>query len=418
METKEKDDWTFKGADTRQLTHCYHDYPARMIPQIAAKLLDMFGKNAKLLFDPYCGTGTSLVEAKIRGINSIGTDLNPLACLIAKAKTTIPNLKELNKQISEFRKFSLTSKSLAFSSLPKIEGIKNLEFWFKPEVIEKLARLKNFINEIEDDSSRLFFQIAFSETVRESSNTRNNEFKLFRYKPEKLKNFSPDVFGIMISKLLRNRRGLGEFARIIDGDATKSRVKIYNFNSVIEIPEEYVSPSSVDIIITSPPYGDSRTTVAYGQYSRLSAAWLDMKEPEKTDRKLMGGQKAKKINKFPSAELNKTIDIIRQKDENRTLEVIAFYNDLFDSISNVSKVVKSGGYACYVIANRKVKNTLLPTDAAIRDFFRHFGFEHIDTFKRSIPNKRMALRNSPSNISGKIDNTMMQEFIVVMKKIA
>jgi len=46
------DDWTFNGADTRELTHCYHDYPARMIPQVAGKLLDLFGTHAECLFDP------------------------------------------------------------------------------------------------------------------------------------------------------------------------------------------------------------------------------------------------------------------------------------------------------------------------------------------------------------------------------
>ncbi|MCE7946438.1 MAG: hypothetical protein DYG88_03315 [Chloroflexi bacterium CFX4] len=56
------DDWTFSGAPTRNLTHCYHDYPARMIPQIAAKLLERFAAQPVRLFDPYCGTGTSLVE--------------------------------------------------------------------------------------------------------------------------------------------------------------------------------------------------------------------------------------------------------------------------------------------------------------------------------------------------------------------
>src|ERR1700687_5267434 len=80
-------DWTFNGASTRELTHSYHDYPARMIPQIAGKLLDKFAAlDAKLLFDPYCGTGTSLVEGLIRGLDVVGTDLNPLARLIARAK--------------------------------------------------------------------------------------------------------------------------------------------------------------------------------------------------------------------------------------------------------------------------------------------------------------------------------------------
>lgn len=71
-------DLDFSGCNTKLFTHGFHKYPAMMIPQIASALISEFGQNASLLFDPYCGTGTSLVEAKVRGINSIGTDLNPL----------------------------------------------------------------------------------------------------------------------------------------------------------------------------------------------------------------------------------------------------------------------------------------------------------------------------------------------------
>ena len=130
------EDWTFNGASTRELTHCYHDYPARMIPQIASKLLDMFAAvDASLLFDPYCGTGTSLVEGFIRGLNVAGTDLNPLARIIAKAKLTMLELEEVDKQISKFNRSVLHFKAAKLSELPTIPGITRLDFWFKPAVI-------------------------------------------------------------------------------------------------------------------------------------------------------------------------------------------------------------------------------------------------------------------------------------------
>lgn len=80
--------WEFKDVNTKYATHGFHNYPATMIPQIANKLIAEYGISAKTLFDPYCGTGTSLVEANLRGINAIGTDINPLARLISESKTT------------------------------------------------------------------------------------------------------------------------------------------------------------------------------------------------------------------------------------------------------------------------------------------------------------------------------------------
>ncbi|MFN7036965.1 MAG: hypothetical protein ACK4SN_11435, partial [Bellilinea sp.] len=229
------DDWTFNGASTRELTHCYHDYPARMIPQVAGKLLDLFGKNAKLLFDPYCGSGTSLVEAAIRGINAVGTDLNPLARLIAQAKTATPNVEVLHRAIENFHRFTLNRKNKWIHEAQTIQGIPNLEFWFKPEVIEKLFQIKAFIHQIEDQDTALFFKAAFSETVRESSNTRNNEFKLYRYDEKKLARHSPDVERIMLEKLQRNLHGYLKYKAIIDNFKKAPSTKVYGFNSVDEI---------------------------------------------------------------------------------------------------------------------------------------------------------------------------------------
>lgn len=410
------DDWTFNGVSTRELTHCYHDYPARMIPQVARKLLDLFGVSAKYLFDPYCGSGTSLVEANIRGINAFGTDLNPLARLIAKAKTATPETKLLEKQISTFNKMVLDEKQRKVKETQEIYGISRLNFWFKPEVIEKLFKLRKYINTIDNEEIRLFFQVAFSETVRESSNTRNDEFKLYRYSEEKLKKFNPDVYGIMSSKLKRNFDGYKKYKTIIDNLKQRPLANIYSFNSVDGIPEDIIPEEGIDIVITSPPYGDSSTTVAYGQYSRLSAAWLELEEPDKIDRKLMGSKIVKEFLSFPSKSLNTAINEIKKTNEKRAREVTSFYIDLLASISNVAKVIKKNGYACYVVGNRKVKGVILPTDIAVKDFFASYGFKYVNTFIRSIPNKRMPSKNSPTNAAGIIDSTMTQEYIIVMQR--
>ena len=406
------EDWTFQNSPTRQLTHCYHDCPARMIPQVAGKLLDTFGQNSKTLFDPYNGSGTSLVEGFVRGINVNGTDLNPLARLIAKAKTTCLNLEEIDSKIIELKSF-ITNNSTPAAEY--IDGINRLGFWFKPEVVEKLSILKEFFKHLSNDVLP-FFQIAFSETVRESSNTRNEEFKLYKYEEARLEKFNPDVFRIMMLKLARNREGLKDFLSVVNKLTSIPTAKVFDFNTVDGIPTDAIAPETIDIVVTSPPYGDSGTTVAYGQYSRLSAAWLDLPEAGKIDQKLMGSKRIKVIGEFPSTELNKALAIINEEYPKRALEVAAFYDDLEGSIKNVSTLVRSGGYACYVVGNRKVKGVVLPTDIVIKDFFEPFGFSYVNTFHRGIPNKRMPSKNSPSNAIGKQDDTMTREYIVVMRK--
>ncbi len=280
------DDWTFHRADTRHGTHVYHDYPARMIPQIAAKLLTRYGAGATRLFGPYCGTGTSLVEGMAHGLTVIGTDLNPLARLIARAKTTPPDAGLLTDEIRRFEQLA-GSPPLCFDETFALPGIDRLCFWFTPVVVARLRQMEAFVSAIADANMQQFFAVAFSETVRDCSNTRSREFKLYRYAEKDLALRFPDVLATMGAKLHRNRAGLQAFGERLSHLATVPSATVYDFDTVTAIPERFVAPESVDIVVTS-PYGDSVTTVAYGQYSRLSAAWLRLPEPEKTDRRFDG----------------------------------------------------------------------------------------------------------------------------------
>lgn len=402
--------WDFRQANTKTFTHCYHNYPAMMIPQIAERILTKYGYDSRLLFDPYCGTGTSLVEANLKGINAIGTDLNPLARLIAKTKTLKIDIQTLDFYLKEFNDFTF---SLLFDSTKisiEIPKIKNIDFWFNQVVQEKLALIKFFIDKIEDEDISNFFKIAFSETVRESSFTRNSEFKLFRMSAEQMKKFNPNVFGLMQSKLARNHKGLKSFLE----QKQKSNSQVFDFNTTNQI--QHIENESVDIVITSPPYGDSRTTVAYGQFSRLANEWLGVENANQIDNNLMGGRQQKQACSFESQALNESLEKIANVDAKRAKEVSSFYCDYQKSIENVSKTIKNGRYACYVVGNRKVKGEILPTDEITKDFFENQGFEYVETIIRNIPNKRMPSKNSPSNVVGQKDETMNNEFIVVMQK--
>jgi len=131
--------WDFKKANTKEFTHCFHSYPAMMIPQIARRLIENYGKKSKLLFDPYCGTGTSLVEANLKGINAIGTDLNPLARLIATTKTTKLDLQVLDLFLQDFINFFFSiSFQIDKTKSIVIPSITNIDFWFSKKFSNNL----------------------------------------------------------------------------------------------------------------------------------------------------------------------------------------------------------------------------------------------------------------------------------------
>lgn len=384
-----------------------------MIPQIARRIINDFGLNARYLFDPYCGTGTSLVEANLKGITAIGTDINPLARLIAKAKTSKIDIQVLDLFLHDISEYIFSYNfNLNNTNSVIIPQINNLDFWFSKKIQTKLGILLYYIENINNELIKNFFKVAFSETVRESSNIKSGEFKLVRSKSlDKKENL--DVFSVFLTKLSRNRIGLIEFEKESNKNAN---TYVYDFNTVENIPDKLINENSIDIVVTSPPYGDSRTTVAYGQYSRLANEWLGFREANQIDKKLMGGQKRKHNHIFKTDALNETIERIKEKDAERARDVISFYEDYEKSINNISKIIRKNGYACFVVGNRTVKGVNIPTDIITKDLFTLNNFKYIDTFVRNIPNKRMPSKNSPSNIKGIKAETMKNEFIVICQK--
>ncbi|MCS7186450.1 MAG: DNA methyltransferase, partial [Armatimonadota bacterium] len=173
-----------------------------------------------------------------------------------------------------------------------------------------------------------------------------------------------------------------------------------------------IEPESVDLLLTSPPYGDARTTVAYGQFSRLTLQWLGLWN-EDLDRIGLGGRMRTMKNIPPS--LRDALKNINDADPKRAREVEAFYADLQDCLLKIVEILKVGGYAIFVVANRKVKGIKLPTDKIVAEILS--DFRHVTTLPRQIPNKRMPLKNSPSNIAGQTDTTMLEEHIVILHKV-
>jgi 16S rRNA G966 N2-methylase RsmD len=379
-----------------------------MLPQIGVDILKELNVSKGRLLDPYCGSGSSFASGLECGLTEMhGFDINPLAVLISKVKFTKISINELveTRQIFRNNVFELLKNEDNIKSLKRPQ-ITNIEFWFSKEVIDSLTVIHHFIDEIKNENIRNFFLIPFSETVRECSYTRNNEFKLFRMKSEELLNFNPDAIGVYFKKLENTFFLYTNFYF----PKLEKEVSVNVQYSVFQPQNDYF-----DVVLTSPPYGDSRTTVAYGQFSTLSNEWLGIRYARKIDGMLMGGIKPKwNITKGVIADY---VSQINKVDNKRALEVSAFYNDLGTSIRRVASSIKKGGKAIYVVGNRTVKNVQLPTDQFIAEKFEESGFKHIVTYERALSNKAMPSRNSPTNEAGKTVSTMLFEYIVVCEKV-
>ena len=384
-----------------------HKYPATMIPQIGIKLFKDFNINTGNLLDPYCGSGSSFISGLEHGIQEMyGFDINPLAILISKVKFTKVNQKSIyiEKKILKDNILNAIENDENSFNTTKCK-ITNINFWFSKEVIKKILILKYFINQISNENIKNIFLIPFSETVRECSYTRNNEFKLYKMKHEDILIFNPEVIETYFHKLHNTIEKYVSIYLPKLTDKVKIEIKYSNFKT---------KKDAFTTVLTSPPYGDSKTTVAYGQFSTLSNEWMDINYARKVDSMLMGGKKSKNI--YVDGIISAYISEIYKLSPSRALEISSFYNDLEISINQVAHSVQKKGKIFYIVGNRTVKGVQLPTDQFIAEKFEKNQFKHIITFQRILGNKSMPSKNSPSNKKGELSATMLYEYIVVCEK--
>lgn len=393
--------YDFVGQSYSSMYPNLHKYPATMLPQIGVELLKDFNVKKTNLLDPYCGSGSSFVSALEYGIKDfVGFDLNPLAVMITKARLDFIETKELLEQKNLLlQNLCVQNNELDFAPLSQIT---NLDFWIEKNAQKDLLHIFSLLKNIQNKQIKNLFTLAFSETLRESSFVRNNEFKLFRMKD--YESYKPSVYEIFTRKI----------ETIIHNYLTLYQPKLQNISFSIFTSAFKQSSKKFDTILTSPPYGDSKTTVAYGQFSTFINEWLGFSEARKLDSLLLGGKRAR--NLYEKTCIKECISEIAKVDKKRALEISSFYFDLESSIISLLDSINVGGKVFFVVGNRTVKNITLPTDTFIAEIFCANGFKHLTTMSRKISNKAMPLKNSPTNKKGILAHTMNDEHIIVCER--
>jgi len=399
-----KKELSFAGEPLTRGRHKIHPYPAMLHPLLVDFLIKEFASKDDVIFDPFCGSGVTLLQAGTNNHEAFGFDINPLALLIAKVKTTIYRIDDLKKD------FEILKKDLEKNKKLDIPEIKNIDYWYSEEVKNNLGNIRYLLKNNEYQYKD-FFIVCFAFICRNQSYTRNGEFKRYRIKQEKIKNTENMVF----EKFVNHIKSMIDIIQKSGNPTKKINPILSNSENKIDSKLKY------DLVITSPPYGDSRTTVAYGEYSSFGIEWTEDinifgKVNYKVDKESVG--KKGEINQeiYKNEVLVKTIEKIKSIDEKRSDDVLYFFNGYYNILRNVVFNLNKNGKVCFVVGNRTVKGEQIQMDQITACFFEQLGLKFENIFVRDILNKVMPSKNSPTNIVGATKQTMTNEFIVIFTK--
>lgn len=398
--------YSIKQANPNSYTHGMFKYPCKFIPEIPRWGINAFLPEKKgVIFDPFSGSGTTLLEANINGIDAYGTEIDDVAKLIIKVKTTILNpaqMKLLEQCYSEL--INTISKAEADAFRPEIA---NLEHWFLEDTIKELGRMKVYIDHIEDDDVRDFFKLCMVSIIKRVSNADDTSpkpyvsNKIIKNPPTVEKEFS-NVFRRYKQMLLElsSVENMGK-TEIVLGDALEFKV-----------------PFRIDLAITSPPYINA---FDYGRTMRLENLWLATLTEEKLREKKSQYVGTENINKEKeksdlhilgkSALLKEYYDQIAGRDEKRALIVKKFFEDMERNLRSVYSQMNPGGKYIIVIGNSTIRKVHVESWRVIEEIANRMGFKTVRYFSYIIQNPY--IRIPRQGVGGKIS----RDYVLVLEKI-
>ncbi|HDH25486.1 MAG TPA: hypothetical protein ENH00_04740, partial [Actinobacteria bacterium] len=238
----EEIDWSFPDSTARGLTHGLHPWPAKFIPDIPRTAIDLYTDPGDLVVDPFCGSGTTAVEAAVSDRRFIVGDLNPLAVRIAEAKCEVPTPPQAMEIVRWARGLEIARPGEYLSLVPDIP---NRAYWFSDDVAAQLAYLLAELRGL--GHSEAFMEIVFSSIIVHASYQESET----RYRRVE-KDVTPErVLELFRGRLAAALAGAEPIRSLVNAeDSVGRRYMVHDARE----PFPSVEPNSVALAVFSPPY--------------------------------------------------------------------------------------------------------------------------------------------------------------------
>lgn len=329
--------------DKNYLTHNFHPYPAKFVPQIPRNVILALTDKSERILDIFCGSGTSLVEASISGRHSIGLDVHPLACLVSRVKTmplSDQNIRQVLRILNqvESRLNHAKGRDSSIDNEPLyIPDFLNREHWFKPGVLRELALLRAIIWKTPDGPVLDFLKVAFSAIIVKVSN-QDSDTRWVAVDKDLPQGAAIRAFVLKVQNMLKR---IKEFKELSTASAT-----VYEHS----VTERFPIPSrSIDLVVTSPPYLNS---FDYYLYHKLRLFWLGFDHYPVQSKEL--GSRNKHCDKGEGIE--------------------TYTAGIKAALAETLRVLKPGKFLCVVIGDSILKGKLIDMSYIYRSICEDAGF--------------------------------------------
>ena len=422
------EEWSFSDESrtkTNSYTHSYHRYPAKFIPQIVKQLVSDYTKTGDTVLDPFGGCGTTLVEAKLLGRDSIGIDINPIAELITEVKTTpikpVTLSKEVRRVLLALEKYRPPQKNEISS-----ERDQRIAYWFEGSIVHELDYIYKIIKQTRTKKIRNFFLVAFSHNLKNSS-----RWLMKSIKPTIDKNKIPVPPIKTFSGHLRSmeKKNTAYYRELESRGNLKVPAKIYRRDTTQPLP---VKDCSVGLIVTSPPYV---TSYEYADLHELSLLWFrndpsfdgwneQVRDFPNFKKSFIGTkQKHQNSTEFNSTLAERIVGELSDKKSSLNISVGNYFADMNLAFTSMYKALRKGGHACVVIGNTTLKDVDILNAEVATEQMINIGFEKKDYIKREAASnkaitpwrdKKTGKFTSKSNPNKKM--AYQYEYVIIMKK--